>query len=183
MQYLRGTVHMGIKFNWSCFDMHVFTDADWAGDILTRRSTTGYVVFAAGGPLSWQSKLQTTASTSEEIVWLRGVLTELQFRMCEPTPFFLDSQSAEDLALNPIFYKRSMHIAIKYHWVREHVDPDGEFQTARLIHVRTGDQTADIFIKALTGLIFLTHRSQSLGMDRKTSIEVARDNMKRQRQR
>ena len=63
------------------------------------------------------------------------------------------------------------------------VDPDGEFQTARLIHVRTGDQTADIFTKALTGLIFVTHRSRSLGTDRKTSTGVARDNMKRQRQR
>ena len=38
------------------FDMHVFTDADWADDVLTRRSTTGYVVFDAGGPLAWQSK-------------------------------------------------------------------------------------------------------------------------------
>ena len=196
MQYMRGTVHMGIKFSGSCFDMHVFTDADWAGDILTRRSTTGYVVFAAGGPLSWQSKLQTTVSTSsmqseyqapyagmQDIVWLRGVLTELRFRMCEPIPFFLDSQSAEDLALNPVFHKRSKRTAIKYHWVREHVDPDGEFQTARLIHVRTGDQTVDIFTKALTGLIFVTHRSRSLGTDSKTSAEVARDNMKLQRQR
>ena len=113
----------------------------------------------------------------QEIVWLR-------FRMCEPTPFFLDSQSAEDLALNRVFHKRSKHVAIKYHWVREHVDPDGEFQTARLIHVRTGDQTADIFTKALTGLTFLTHRSRSLGTDRKTSTEVDPDNMmKRQRQR
>ena len=33
--------------------MHVFTDADWAGDVLTGRSTTGYVVLAAGGSLAW----------------------------------------------------------------------------------------------------------------------------------
>ena len=44
--------------------MHVFTDADWAGDVLTRTSTTGYVVFTAGGLLAWQSKLQTTVATS-----------------------------------------------------------------------------------------------------------------------
>ena len=43
--------------------MHVFTDADGAGDVLTR-STTGYVVFAAGVPLAWQSKLQTIVATS-----------------------------------------------------------------------------------------------------------------------
>ena len=55
----------------------------------------------------------------QEIVWLRGVLAELDLRLCEPTPFFLDSQSAEDLAINPVYHKRSKHIEIKYHWVRE----------------------------------------------------------------
>ena len=59
MQYVRGTVSKGMQFSGSMFDMHIFTDADWAGDVLTRRSTTEYVVFAAGGPLS-----QTTVSTS-----------------------------------------------------------------------------------------------------------------------
>ena len=44
--------------------MHVFTDADWAGDVLTRRSTMGYVVFAAGGPLAWGLQLQATVATS-----------------------------------------------------------------------------------------------------------------------
>ena len=47
MQYLRGTVDKGIIFSGNEFDMHIFTDSDWAGDLLTRRSTTGYVVFAA----------------------------------------------------------------------------------------------------------------------------------------
>ena len=44
--------------------MHISTNANWAGDILAGRSTTDYVVFAAGGLHSWQSKLQTTVSTS-----------------------------------------------------------------------------------------------------------------------
>ena len=66
----------------------------------------------------------------QEIVWLRGLLAELDFRLSEPTPFFLDSQSAEGLALNSVYHKRSKHIEIKYHWVREHADPDGEFRIA-----------------------------------------------------
>jgi hypothetical protein len=104
--YLRGTVEMGIEFSGSEFDMHVFSDADWAGDIMTRRSTTGYVVFAGGGPIAWQSRLQTTVATSsmeseymalyggmQELVWLRGVSKELRLPILEPTRFFLDSQS------------------------------------------------------------------------------------------
>jgi hypothetical protein len=48
-QYLRGTVDKSLTFSGRSLDMHIFTDSDWAGDVLTRRSTTGYVVFAAGG--------------------------------------------------------------------------------------------------------------------------------------
>ena len=64
MNYLRGTTRKGITFSGSTLDMHIFTDSDWAGDVLTRRSTTGYVVFAACGHIAWQSRLQTTVSTS-----------------------------------------------------------------------------------------------------------------------
>ena len=42
LQYVRGTVAKGIRTSGCAFDMHIFTDADWTGDILTRRSTTGY---------------------------------------------------------------------------------------------------------------------------------------------
>ena len=49
-----------------------------------------------------------------------------------------------------MYHKRSKHIEIKYDWVPEHVDPDGKFRTARLVHVRTAEHTADIFTKALT---------------------------------
>ncbi len=59
MQYLRGTTEMGIKFSGKIFDMHVHSDADWGGCLLTFKSTTGFIV-----PVYWQSKLQTTVSTS-----------------------------------------------------------------------------------------------------------------------
>ena len=185
MQYVRGTVDKGIVFSGSTVDLHVFTDADWAGDILTRRSTTGYVVFMAGGPLAWQSKLQTTVATSsmqaeyqamyagmQELVWLRGVMAELGIPCNEPTPFFLDSQSAQDLALNPVYHKRSKHIEIKYHWIREHIDPEGNLLTAVLYHVDTGSQSADLYTKSLTGWPFLEHRERNLGEKRRSSTEV-----------
>ena len=58
----------------------------------------------------------------------------------KPTPFFIDSQSAEDLALNPVFHKQSKHIEIKYHGIREHVE--------------STDQAADLFTKVLCGPMF-----------------------------
>ena len=46
LQYVHNTVAKSIRFSGSAFDMHILTDADWAGDILTSRSTTGHIVFA-----------------------------------------------------------------------------------------------------------------------------------------
>ena len=77
----------------------------------------------------------------QELMWLRGMLGKLQMALYKPTPFLLDSQSAQDLAVNPVFHKRFKNIAITFHWVREHVDPGGEYGTATLIHVRTKEQT------------------------------------------
>ena len=121
-----------------------------------------------------ESKYQATYASMQEIVWLWGVLTELDLWLSKPTPFLLGSQSAENNALNPVYHKRSTLIEIVHYWVREHVDIDGEFRTARLVHVRTGEQIADIFTKALTGLDFETHRKGTFGTERKSSA-FARD--------
>ena len=97
LQYRRGTVEMSIRFSGSRFDMHVFTDAAWTGDVLTRRSTTGYMVIAAGGPLAWGSQLQATVAISsmqseyqgmyakmQVTVWFRGVLSEISLLCANP---------------------------------------------------------------------------------------------------
>ena len=121
-------------------------------------------------------------------------------------------QSAEDLAINSVYHKRSKHIEIKYHRIREHVDLEGEHyyyyshifprfavpalqlryfinnlwysimgehRTAILIHVRTADQSADIFTKALTGPVFECHRKRVLGQWRKASASVTEDDRRK----
>ena len=80
-----------------------------------------------------------------------------------------------------VFHKWAKLIAIKYNWVREHVDPDGGFGTATLIHVRTKDQAADIFTKFLTGQNFVGHRERSLGELRKDSESDSADSRKSRR--
>ena len=62
--YLRGTADRGIKFSGTDLNLSGYSDADWAGDLDSRRSTTGYAIYAAGGPIAWQSKLQTTVAVS-----------------------------------------------------------------------------------------------------------------------
>ena len=120
-----------LVFGGSKFELHGFSDADWAGDILSRKSTTGYVLFAMGGHIAWQSKLQVVIATSsleseymamyagiQELLWVRGLIREIGLfdsLIDGPTPFLVDNMSAIDLANNPVYHKRSKHIDIKYH--------------------------------------------------------------------
>ena len=69
---------MGVRFSESRLDMHVLTDADWAGNVLARRSTTGYVMFAAGGPFAWGSQLQATVATSSMQSEYQGMYAGMQ---------------------------------------------------------------------------------------------------------
>ncbi len=86
------------------------------------------MVYAAGGPIAWQSKLQTTIAVStmeaeymvafgaiQELIWTKGVLGELEFDYVGPMILHMDSKSAMALAKNPTHHKRSKHIDIKYH--------------------------------------------------------------------
>ena len=81
--------------------------------------------------------------------------------------------------MNPVYHKRSKHIEIKYHWIREHVNPEGEHWTTILIHVKTADQSADIFTKALIEPVFECHRKRVQGQQRKTSASVTEDNRRK----
>ena len=183
--YLKGTTEKGITFSGSLFDLHAFSDADWAGDPSTRRSMTGYVIFMCGGPIAWMSKLQCTVATSsmeseymamyaciQELVWIRGVFGELELSalVSESIPLFVDNESAKALAENPVHHKRSKHIEIKWHWIRQHV---GErFSTVLLKSVFSADMSADMYTKQLAGDHFLSQADTSLGKTPSVSTEV-----------
>ena len=70
LRYLRGSYELGIRDHRDAFhpdQLWGWVDADWAGDIATRRSHTGYVLMLNGGPVSWKSHRQDSVdlSTSE----------------------------------------------------------------------------------------------------------------------
>ena len=159
LMYLRGTPDVGIQFTGKSLDIFGYSDADWAGDLDSRRSTTGYVVYAAGGPIAWQSRLQTTVAVStmeaeymaafgaiQELIWIKGVLSEIGIQLVDPITLRMDAKSAIALAKNPMHHKRSKHIDIKYHWLREHTYESGAIN---LEHCSTEDMVADMMTKAL----------------------------------
>lgn len=155
LRYLAGTAKCGITF--SGLELNGFCDADYAGDIDTRRSTTGYVFTLGGGAISWSSRLQPTvaASTTEaeymaaayaikEGLWLRTLLSELGLDTSTVT-IRADNQSAIKLLKNPVFSMRSKHIDIIYHFARERVmRKDITFK-----YISTNEMVADILTKPL----------------------------------
>jgi hypothetical protein len=111
----------------------VFSDADFAGDKVTRRSTTGVIAIFANGAVSWTSQLQKTTALSrteaeiiaaregaKELVWLMRLLSELLSDFAEKTPVLhIDNASAIKLTKNPEYHKRSKHIEVRHFYVRE----------------------------------------------------------------
>ena len=159
LQYVRATVDYGIQYSGHQLKTEAYSDSDWGGDLDTRKSTTGYTLRIANGPVSWSSKLQTTLASSSmeaeymagyevvaEIVWAVGVCREIGVKLSDgPINVYMDNKSAIALANNPVYHKRSKHIDIKYHWLREKV-AEG---VVNLIFVSSENQLADIFTKGL----------------------------------
>ncbi|VVA38603.1 PREDICTED: ribonuclease H domain-containing, partial [Prunus dulcis] len=62
LRYVQGTLSYGLTFTSGSSVLVGYSDADWAGDPNTRRSTTGYVVFLGQNPISWSSHKQSSVS-------------------------------------------------------------------------------------------------------------------------
>ena len=120
LRYLITTKDMKIVFGSSYNNEDCligYADANWASDVDTRRSTTGYLVKLFGTVISWKSQRQHTEATSnteaeymalyaasQEVIWLKRLLQELQVIETEATKIWQDNQGTIALAKNPIFH-------------------------------------------------------------------------------
>ncbi|XP_060202737.1 uncharacterized mitochondrial protein AtMg00810-like, partial [Lycium barbarum] len=160
LRYLAGTVNFGLRItSKSSLKVVGFSDADWAGCAVTRRSTTGLCVFLGANCISWSSKKQHTiakssaeaeyralASLAAEITWILHLLRHLGVSLDSPPVLFSDNISALHLTSNPILHARTKHVELDYHFVREKVTA-GTMVTR---YVPSQTQVADIFTKALS---------------------------------
>ena len=159
-RYLRDTVNHQLIFRGSLKPLTGYTDADWAGDQDTRRSTSGYAFDVGSSAISWSSKRQPTVALStceaeyigqtqaiKEAIWLRGLLNQLNSKdqAIKAVMIYCDNQGAMALAKNPQFHARIKHINIQHYYVREQVTADN----VALEYISTKRQVADELIKAL----------------------------------
>ncbi|KAK1661183.1 hypothetical protein QYE76_049342 [Lolium multiflorum] len=143
LRYVRGTLEFGLQLHASSSTaLLAYSDADWAGCPDSRRSTSGYCVYCGDSLISWSSKRHTTVSRSSaeaeyravahavaECCWLR-LLQELHRPLSSAT-VVCDNVSAIYMSSNPVQHKRTKHIEIDIHFVREKVSL-GE---VRVLHV------------------------------------------------
>ncbi|GJT65447.1 hypothetical protein Tco_1016927 [Tanacetum coccineum] len=122
-RYLRGTINMGLWYpKGSGFELTAFSDADHAGCVDTRKSTSGGIQFLGDKLVSWMSKKQDcTAMSSAEAEYVA-----------------LSASCAQ--------HSRTKHIHTRYHFIKEQV----ENGIIELYFVRTEYQLADMFTKALS---------------------------------
>nr|GFB98874.1 hypothetical protein [Tanacetum cinerariifolium] len=79
-----------------------------------------------------------------QVLWMRTQLTDYGFNFTK-IPIYCDSKSAIAISYNPVQHSRTKHIAVRYHFIKEHVEKG----TIELYFVKTDYQLADIFTKAL----------------------------------
>ena len=171
LKYLQGTSDLRITYSASDEPniLNAYCDADYGGDLDDKKSRSGFVITLNGGPVAWGSRKQgaTAASTTEaeyiaahlasqELVWMRQLMQDLGYPQSTPTLLHSDNQAAIRLVKNPEFHRRTKHVDIKYHVIRDH------FQQQRLqvAYVPTIDNVADLLTKPLPRDRF--HRLTSL---------------------
>jgi hypothetical protein len=157
LRYLKGTIEFGLHLHAATpSTLIAYTDADWAGCPDTRRSTSGFCVYLGDALVSWSSKRQNAVSRSSaeaeyrgianavaECSWLRHLLDELHHGIRQATTVYCDNVSSVYMSKNPVHHRRTKHIELDIHFVREKV-AIGEL---RVLHVPSDKQFAHIFTK------------------------------------
>ena len=169
LRYLAGTTSYGVSFERIPLRLEAYADADWGGDLNSRRSTSGYALFLAGGCISWKSQVQKSVALSsmeaeymaasqacQEIIWARSILADLGYEQEGATVLKEDNQSCIALTKESRYHKRSRHIDIKYHFIRETV-LSGQ---VCLQYCPSAEQKADIFTNSLPRLKHQESNSQ-----------------------
>jgi hypothetical protein len=166
-RYLVGTKNYCITYDGSTGQgLSACTDSDWASDPTSRKSQSGYFLKLAGGAISWTSRAQRTialssteaeymalSDCSRQVVWMHTLMGELGYKL-KPIPISGDNQGSIFIASNPVTEKRSKHIDIRYHFIREAI----ERKLVEVYFIDGDKNPADLLTKNLGSVKFLLFR-------------------------
>ncbi|GKC43051.1 putative ribonuclease H-like domain-containing protein [Tanacetum coccineum] len=131
-KYLKGKPHLGLWYpRESPFDLEAFSDSDYGGSNLDRKSTTGGCQFLGQRLISWQCKKQTIVATSTtkveyvaatnccgQVLWVQNQLLDYGFNFMN-TKIHIDNESTICIVKNPVYHSKTKHIEICHHFIRD----------------------------------------------------------------
>ncbi|KAL0451457.1 UNVERIFIED_CONTAM: Retrovirus-related Pol polyprotein from transposon RE2 [Sesamum latifolium] len=164
LRYLKSSPGKGIMFTkGNNLNISGYTDADWAGSVEDRRSTSGYFTFVGGNLVTWRSKKQEVVARSSveaeyrgmtkaicELLWIRNLMQDLNIKQDNLMRLYCDNRAACNIAHNPIQHDRTKHVEIDRHFIKEKL----EAKLIEVPHVRSQDQLADVLTKAVSNQVF-----------------------------
>ncbi|KAF7572242.1 hypothetical protein PtrM4_097420 [Pyrenophora tritici-repentis] len=176
LRYLRSTVTMKLRYGPGGVHSQfvIYSDADWASDMVDRKSVSGSTAMFYGGPISWSSKKQRSVATSsceseyialstccKQGQWIAQMFRDLGFpkyigKDTNKVQMLGDNQGAIALTKNPHLHERSKHIDVCYHFIRDLAE-QGKLDVA---YVPTVDMVADGMTKPLQRVAFEKFKNQ-----------------------
>ncbi|GJS14519.1 hypothetical protein Tco_0408991 [Tanacetum coccineum] len=159
-KYLKGKPNLGVWYpRESSFDLEAYSDSDYAGANLDRKSTTGGCQFLGSRLISWQCKKQTilAASTTEvkyvaaasycgQVLWIQNQMLDYGFNFIN-TKIHIDNESTICIVKNPVYHSKTKHIEIRHHFIRDSY----EKKLIRVEKIHTDFNVADLLTKAFDG--------------------------------
>ncbi|GKA21830.1 putative ribonuclease H-like domain-containing protein [Tanacetum coccineum] len=136
-RYLKGHPKLGLWYpRDSSFDLEAFSDSDYAGASLDRKSTTGGCQFLRRRLISWQCKKKTIFANST----IKAEYVAATYN----TKIFIDNESTICIVKNPVFHSKTKHIEIRHHFIRDSY----EKRLIQVIKIHTDHNVADLLTKA-----------------------------------
>nr|GEU86583.1 retrovirus-related Pol polyprotein from transposon TNT 1-94 [Tanacetum cinerariifolium] len=171
-RYLKGTPNLGLWYpKGSGFDLKAYSDSNYTGCNLDRKSTSGGCQILGGKLVCRSAKKQTSVAMSSaeaeyvaatgccaQILWIKCQLADYDV-LYDKVPILCDNTSVIAISNNPVLHSRTKHINIRYHFIIDHI-LKGDVE---LYFVPTDLQLGDIFTKPLSEPSF-TRLVAELGM-------------------
>ncbi|GJT43707.1 putative ribonuclease H-like domain-containing protein [Tanacetum coccineum] len=156
-RYLKGKPKLGLWYpRVSSFDLEAYSNSDYAGANLDRKSTTGGCQFLGRRLISWQCKKQTIVATFTteaeyvasanycgQVLWMQNQMLDYGFNFMN-TKIYIDNESTICIVKNLIFHSKTKHIAIRHHFIRDAY----EKKLIQVLKIHSDDNVADLLTKA-----------------------------------
>ncbi|GJU42616.1 putative ribonuclease H-like domain-containing protein [Tanacetum coccineum] len=156
-RYLKGKPKLGLWYpRVSSFDLEAYSDSDYAGANLDRKSTTGGCQFLGRRLISWQCKKQTIVTTSTievecvaaanccgQVLWIQNQMLDYGFNFMN-TKIYIDNESTICIVKNPVFRSKTKHIEIRHHFIRDAY----EKKLIQVLKIYTDNNVANLLTKA-----------------------------------